>query len=823
MADSKLTALDAIATVATADLIYMVDDVAGTATSKKATITQLLTFMDANVTITESQISDLQTYLTDITGEALSTLSDVTITGIASGELLKWNGSAWINNTLAEAGISATGHTHTESDISDLGTAIALVADNLSVFASTTSAQLAGVISDETGSGVLVFGTSPTFTTKITTDPIFINESAAASADVAGDGQIWVKNDTPNTLQFTDDAGTDFQIATLTGTETFTNKTLTSPTLTTPALGTPSSGVLTNCSGTAASLTAGTCTTIPSLSGDVSSSGNVITIAAGAVEDSMLSSTFLKNVVEDTTPQLGADLEMQGFNLQSGGVIFLTEQAEADADVAGEGQIWVNTATPNELYFTDDAGTDAQVVLPANTITFTNKTFDANGTGNSLSNVDVADLATGTDGELITWDASGNPATVAVGTSGQVLTSNGVGAAPTFEDAAGGSTNALLDGSNHTDTVAQTVTRGSLIYGNVTPAWDELVVGTTGQMLTTDGTDVSWGTGTIGTEVTGASTALTDTANIAYLDANNTFTGANIIDNATGLTFNNQGAGTDPVLLSNDAAQVLDLTGILEASGYIASGSTPAASGQIRIPNNTAVAWRNAGNTDDVTIILADDDVFQFETNLKLTRTGAAANFSSFRDGTLADGTLIGSTRFNALDGQGTPAEQPYARLDAYMESDVDTNEQGGFKFKVLENGSNNVEYINLNTSGSNHIDMLKPVDMNGGNFIDVGMLNMNAQTELTLSSGAVTATQSNHVITSQSGPNDDLDTISGGTDGDIIIISPTSGDNITVTDAGNIVLAGDADFAMTDVDDRFMAIFNGTNWVELSRSANHV
>ena len=38
-------------------------------------------------------------------------------------------------------------------------------------------------------------------------------------------------------------------LATLTGTETFTNKTLTSPTLTTPVLGTPSSGTLTSCTG----------------------------------------------------------------------------------------------------------------------------------------------------------------------------------------------------------------------------------------------------------------------------------------------------------------------------------------------------------------------------------------------------------------------------------------------------------------------------------------------------------------------------------------------------------------------------------------------
>lgn len=41
----------------------------------------------------------------------------------------------------------------------------ALVANPLSQFAATTSAQLAGVMSDETGTGLLVFATSPTLTT----------------------------------------------------------------------------------------------------------------------------------------------------------------------------------------------------------------------------------------------------------------------------------------------------------------------------------------------------------------------------------------------------------------------------------------------------------------------------------------------------------------------------------------------------------------------------------------------------------------------------------------------------------------------------------
>ena len=45
------------------------------------------------------------------------------------------------------------------------GTTYALTSSTLAQFAATTSAQLLGVISDETGSGALVFGTSPTIAT----------------------------------------------------------------------------------------------------------------------------------------------------------------------------------------------------------------------------------------------------------------------------------------------------------------------------------------------------------------------------------------------------------------------------------------------------------------------------------------------------------------------------------------------------------------------------------------------------------------------------------------------------------------------------------
>jgi hypothetical protein len=56
----------------------------------------------------------------------------------------------------------------------------------------------------------------------------------------------------------------------------------TSPTLVTPLLGTPTSGVLTNCTGTAAGLTAGNVTTNANLTGDVTSVGNAASLGTPA-------------------------------------------------------------------------------------------------------------------------------------------------------------------------------------------------------------------------------------------------------------------------------------------------------------------------------------------------------------------------------------------------------------------------------------------------------------------------------------------------------------------------------------------------------------
>ncbi len=108
-------------------------------------------------------------------------------TGGTSSQFLKADGSVDSSTYLTTLGTAATSLTTTGSSgastlianvlnvpnytLAGLGgtTLAAVNAQNLSVFAATTSSELAGVISDETGTGALVFGTSPTFTTSIIT------------------------------------------------------------------------------------------------------------------------------------------------------------------------------------------------------------------------------------------------------------------------------------------------------------------------------------------------------------------------------------------------------------------------------------------------------------------------------------------------------------------------------------------------------------------------------------------------------------------------------------------------------------------------------
>jgi hypothetical protein len=220
-----------------------------------------------NRLLVEADISDLGTYLT---AEANDLTAAVTWANVPDANITQ------SSVTQHQSSLSIT-----ESQISDLGTLTAMVADNLSVFAATTSAQLAGVISDETGSGVLVFGTSPIISTPTLTLAQSATPTPTAEGDIQWDtdgnqivvgdgvGQKVFSADTDLSITesqisdlgtsaalVTDNlsvfaATTSAQLAGVISDETGSGALVfaTSPSFTTPDIGTPSAGTLTSCTG----------------------------------------------------------------------------------------------------------------------------------------------------------------------------------------------------------------------------------------------------------------------------------------------------------------------------------------------------------------------------------------------------------------------------------------------------------------------------------------------------------------------------------------------------------------------------------------------
>ena len=83
-------------------------------------------------------------------------------------------------------------------------------------------------------------------------------------------------------------------------------------------------------------------------------------------------------------------------------------------------------------------------LVTANSVVTSNVT-DFNITSGKIANdaITLAKMASGTDGNIISYDASGNPVAIATGNDGQVLTSTGAGSPPAFETLAGGNTVAI--------------------------------------------------------------------------------------------------------------------------------------------------------------------------------------------------------------------------------------------------------------------------------------------------------------------------------------------------------------------------------------------
>ncbi len=182
----------------------------------------------------------------------------------------------------------------------------ALTANPLSQFSSTTSAQLGGIISDKTGTGAAVFGTSPALA-GIPTAP-----TAAAAT---------------NTTQV---ATTAHVFAERTNTATLTNKTLTAPVIATIS----NSGTITLPTGTRTLVAKDSTDTLTNKTFDTAGTGNSLAINGVAVT----SNSGTGDVVRATSPALlgspTAPTQTQGDNSTK-----LSTTAYTDTGLATKGTL----------------------------------------------------------------------------------------------------------------------------------------------------------------------------------------------------------------------------------------------------------------------------------------------------------------------------------------------------------------------------------------------------------------------------------------------------------------------------------------------------
>ena len=360
--------------------------------------------VNSSDTLTLGAVLANPTFTTPTLGVAsATTVNKVTITAPASGSTLTIADGKVLtaSNTLTFTG------TDSSSVAFSAGGTVAYVANKLSVFAATSSAELAGVISDETGSGLLVFNDTPTLATPVlgvatatSINKVALTAPASSATITIADGKTFTAS---NTLTFTGTDASSVAFGTG-GTVTYTTNKLSAfaattsaelagvisnetgsgllvfndtATLIAPALGTPVSGTLTNCTALPrAGLVAGTAYHVL-----VNDASGVMTGVAPSTSGNVLTSngTSWASATPSTAPDYSNQISNLGIALSVGaGALTIALKGKDGNDPSGSNAVKVGfrnaTAATGTYTIVSTEGALSTVISSGSTAGFVSAT-----------------------------------------------------------------------------------------------------------------------------------------------------------------------------------------------------------------------------------------------------------------------------------------------------------------------------------------------------------------------------------------------------------------------------------------------------------------
>tara|TARA_R110002012_G_scaffold274488_2_gene460786 strand:+ start:1254 stop:4058 length:2805 start_codon:yes stop_codon:yes gene_type:complete len=409
------------------------------------------------------------------------------------------------------------------------GSGDAKTANPLSQFAATTSAQLAGVISNETGSGLLVFGTSPTLVTPaLGTPSALVGTNISGTAAGLTSGNVTTNANLTGHITSSGNATTlgsfsSAQLKAALSDETGSGAAVfaTSPTLVTPALGTPASGTLTNCtfptlnqSTTGNATTATTATNVAGGAGGsvpYQSSANTTALLANGSDGQVLTSTGGTSAPAWETPAGGDALTSNPLS-----------QFAATTSAQLRGVLSDETGSGAAVFATSPTLVTPALGTPASG-TLTNCSFP---TLNQNTTGSAATLTTARTIGGVSFNGSANINLAGVNTAGNQNTSGtAAGLSATLAVASGGTGVTSSTGSGNTVLSASPTLTGTLTTAAIS-ASGNVGIGATSPLAKNH--TLGAGTAVVASGSDGAAEAIIEGANIALTGS---YGNLNIISN----------------------------------------------------------------------------------------------------------------------------------------------------------------------------------------------------------------------------------------------------------------------------------------------------